>query len=97
MYKTIVAFNDLQDNRHEYKVGDTFPREGVEPSEERLKELSSAENKRGKVLIELVGETENKEDDTELTVADMKAQLDERGIEYKKNAKKEDLLALLGE
>jgi hypothetical protein len=33
----------------------------------------------------------------EVTVAEIKAQLDEQGIEYKKSAKREDLLALLPE
>lgn len=32
---------------------------------------------------------------TELTVSELKAELDELGIKYEKNAKKDDLLALL--
>lgn len=35
-----------------YKAGDVFPRLGKEVTENRLKELSSKENKRGEKLIE---------------------------------------------
>ena len=54
MYRVIVFFTDIQDGGHAYNVGDIFPREGVTVSEQRLKELSGAENKRGKALIEAV-------------------------------------------
>ena len=50
-YKVVKAFTDLQDNRHVYNAGDQFPRDGVDVSEDRLKELSSADNKRGVPLI----------------------------------------------
>ena len=40
-YKVIEYFTDLQDNDHEYNVGDLFPRDGKEVSEERLTELST--------------------------------------------------------
>ena len=56
MYKVIKFFTDLQDKNHAYKVGDTFPRDGVEISPKRLKELSSANNKRGIPLIEEIKE-----------------------------------------
>lgn len=55
-YKVIHYFTDLQDFNHPYKVGDTFPRLGLNVSEERLKELSSNKNKQGKPLIEKVNE-----------------------------------------
>lgn len=54
MYKTIVYFEDLNDNSYPYNVGDSFPREGFEVSEERLNELSSSNNRRGMPLIEKV-------------------------------------------
>ena len=54
MYKTLVYFEDLQDNNYPYHPGDEFPRKGMEVSEERLKELSSQANRRGIVLIEEV-------------------------------------------
>ena len=56
MYKVVKFFTDLQDNKHPYNVGDIFPREGVEVSEDRLKELSTDKNKRGAILIEEVVE-----------------------------------------
>lgn len=51
MYKVVCFFTDLQDNNHPYNVGDTFPREGVKVSEERLKELASDNNRQGFPLI----------------------------------------------
>lgn len=51
MYKVIKYFEDLKDNRHPYKVGDTFPRNGLEVSESRIDELSRDKNRRGEPLI----------------------------------------------
>ena len=45
---------DLQDNKYEYKKGDPYPRAGLEVSEERIKELSSENNKLKEVLIQKV-------------------------------------------
>lgn len=56
MYKVISYFTDLQDFNHPYKVGDIFPRLGMNVSEKRLKELSGSNNKQGKPLIEEVKE-----------------------------------------
>lgn len=56
MYKVIKFFTDLQDNNNAYRVGDTFPRQGVEVSPERLKELSTTANKRGIPVIEEIPE-----------------------------------------
>ena len=60
MYKVIKQFHDLQDATktkngmvyYEYNVGDEYPRKGLKVSEERLKELSGKDNKRGTPLIE---------------------------------------------
>lgn len=57
MYKVIQQFVDLQDFRRPYNVGDIFPRKGLSVSEERLKELSSNNNRQKKPLIKLVEET----------------------------------------
>ena len=54
MYIVAKYFTDLQDNDHPYQVGETFPREGLEVSEDRLAELTSTDNKRGEVLIKAV-------------------------------------------
>ena len=39
MYKVLHFFTDLQDNRHAYHVGDTFPREGIDVSADRIDEF----------------------------------------------------------
>ena len=51
MYQVIEYFTDLHDADHEYHPGDIFPREGISVSEERLRELSGSDNKRGMPLI----------------------------------------------
>lgn len=68
MYRVINYFTDLQDDNHAYSVGDTFPREGLKVSADRLAELASADNKRGKALIELVQETAKKAETSEKPV-----------------------------
>lgn len=55
-YEVIHYFTDLQDFEHPYRVGDIFPRSGMRVSEERLKELSSSNNKQRKPLIKAVEE-----------------------------------------
>lgn len=52
MYKVTRYFTDLQDNGYVYRVGDSFPRPNLQVSDERLKELSTSENKQGVPLIE---------------------------------------------
>ena len=52
MYKVICPFADSCDDGHVYLTGDTYPREGVEPSAERIIELASTANGRGFPLIE---------------------------------------------
>ena len=56
MYKVVKYFTDLQDDNHAYNPGDVFPRDGVEVSKARIKELSSDKNKRKMPLIEEVKE-----------------------------------------
>lgn len=63
MYQVIKFFTDLQDNDHEYREGDVFPREGIKVSKKRLKELSTEENLQGVPLIEFV-EPEKREANT---------------------------------
>jgi hypothetical protein len=66
-YTVIHYFVDLQDSNHPYKVGDTFPRLGLVVSDVRLKELSSANNKQGKPLIEKSEEKSIEKNETTLT------------------------------
>ncbi len=56
MYKVIKLFADLEDKNHVYNPGDVFPRAGAEANEERIKELSGSDNKRGEPLIVLIEE-----------------------------------------
>lgn len=56
MYKVLAMFTDLQDGGHRYEAGDTYPRKGYKPSEERIAELASSANKRGQAVIEEVKE-----------------------------------------
>lgn len=64
MYKVIKHFTDLQDNNHSYNVGDTYPRKGLEVKEDRIAELSGAENLQKTPLIAKV-EPKKKEKATE--------------------------------
>ena len=69
-YRVLENFKDLQDNNNVYlknvKGKDVYPREGLEPTQKRIKELSSTKNKLKKVLIEKIEEsTEGKEEKTE--------------------------------
>lgn len=61
MYKVIENFFDLQDNNHEYRAGDIFPRSDLKVSSKRIKELSTAQNLRDKPLIKEVVEEKKSE------------------------------------
>lgn len=54
MYKAIRFFTDLHDNNFAYHAGDTFPRDGLAVTADRITELSTAANKQGVPLIEEV-------------------------------------------
>lgn len=64
MYKVLKRFCDLKDKNHVYdpniKGCDTYPREGLEPTAERIAELSGKNNKLGCKLIEKVEEKKGK-------------------------------------
>lgn len=51
-YTVIKAFTDLQDDGHKYHVGDTYPRDGYEPTVSRITELSGSRNRQRTPLIE---------------------------------------------
>lgn len=78
-YKTTKAVRDTQDNGFYYNAGATYPRQGLEVSKERLETLV----KNGYIVK------------VELTSKEIKAKLDELGVEYKSSASKAELLALL--
>ena len=58
-YEVIVSFADMEDGYFGYKAGDVYPREGMTPTNERIKALSSAKNKRGVALIKKSKEKTN--------------------------------------
>lgn len=55
-YKVLRFFNDLQDDYYYYETGSVYPRDGLSPSQERIDELASADNKQGIPLIEPIVE-----------------------------------------
>lgn len=59
-YKVLTAFMDLQDKNHGYCSGDSYPRQGLTPTKERISELSGKNNKRGISLIKEIKESESK-------------------------------------
>lgn len=70
MYKVIKHFTDLKDKGYSYNVGDTFPHDGVTVSAMRIAELSSANNKQGTPLIELVGDKSKVKEEVPLAEAE---------------------------
>lgn len=58
-------WRDLEDNDYIYKKGDIYPRQGLEPSKKRIKELASNKNKIGEVLIQKVENEEMKDTEVE--------------------------------
>ena len=54
MYTVIHDFCDMTDKKHVYRVGDKFPHSGINVSEDRIKELSSKDNRQGTQLIRKV-------------------------------------------
>lgn len=68
-YEVVKAFHDLQDYKdikdgkvyHHYDVGDTYPRQGLDPApdETRIEELLSNGNAQGVPLIAEVKEKAN--------------------------------------
>lgn len=55
-YRVVKHFSDLQDHGYKYAEGDIYPREGYEPSAERIEMLSTASNRQKTVLIEAIPE-----------------------------------------
>lgn len=60
-YKVIKSFQDLDDNKRLYEAGEPYPREGYEPTEERIQQLSTVNNNKRQVFIKKVGEPDGQE------------------------------------
>lgn len=91
---------DTKDNNHFYEVGDLYPRPDFTVSGARIAELIEkgvivAESKAESAPAEEVAPVEEPEKPLEKSkVAELKALLDEMGIDYEADAKKADLVAL---
>lgn len=82
MYEVIRDFTDLQDNEYPYSVGDTFPHDGLEVSEERLKELSGSQNLQKTPLIKRVSEKQyTKTDINRMNKAELQEMARNTGVE----------------
>lgn len=82
MYEVIRDFTDLQDNEYPYVVGDTFPHDGLEVSEERIKELSSSQNLQKRPLIKKIEEKQyTKTDIRRMKLAELQELAAENNIE----------------
>ena len=53
-YKVLIAFLDKEDDMRLYSEGDTYPRAGLKPSPERIKELKGSENAMGAPIIKAI-------------------------------------------
>lgn len=101
-YIVLKSFTDLQDKNYVYRAGEPYPREGYEPTKERIKELSTENNSRKEALIaasekQTHFELEELSADAirEHTNAEIKERLDELEIEYKSNDSKDVLIERL--
>lgn len=60
-YKVIRPFKDLADpEKHDYAVGDIFPRDGYEPTDSFTNGLLTGANTAGSIFLEVLGEDEPK-------------------------------------
>lgn len=83
-YKVIKFFTDLQDGDHPYNVGDVFPREGVTVTEARFQELSTAANRQGVPLIQVVEEDPDN-GNTTFGIPIVEGHFDEKSLSAMKN------------
>lgn len=105
----IHYFEDLQDNGTAYDPGTLYPREGVEVSDDRLRELETGKNKQKKPLIAAIKQLQPKqvvkegpihkaltaEELEKMKVDELKELADQNGLAFDSKIKKEDLINLL--
>ena len=61
----VYPFADLHDKKYKYETGDMFPRQGLEVSEDRIKELAGTDNKIGVPLIKVLPEESEPKEEKE--------------------------------
>ncbi|WP_425353373.1 Rho termination factor N-terminal domain-containing protein [Staphylococcus coagulans] len=88
LFEVIVRFKDGQDDEYLYQVGDVYPRPGYTPTEERLNEVASTDNRRGVVAIKPL-------DLSGLKVAELKDLAEQRHIDGFSTMKKAELIEAL--
>lgn len=60
-YKVIRPFKDLVDpEKHDYAVGDIFPREGYKPTDSFTNGLLTGANTAGSIFLDVLGDDEPK-------------------------------------
>ncbi|MDW4108936.1 Rho termination factor N-terminal domain-containing protein [Staphylococcus saprophyticus] len=91
-YEVIKYFTDLQDNDYEYNVGDIFPRKRLRVTDERLRELSTDENRQRVPLIKPISEAK---DFSSMKVSELKEVAIKQGIEGYSDMKKSELIKAL--
>ncbi len=96
-YTVIKYFTDLQDNRHAYNVGDTYPRKDLKPDEARIAELSGSNNKQGQPLIKLVEEDKGEKSLEKMKKDELQAYAEEKGIDLGDANTKDEIIAKIKE
>ncbi|WP_404476862.1 Rho termination factor N-terminal domain-containing protein [Staphylococcus pseudoxylosus] len=92
MYEVIKYFTDLQDNDYEYNVGDIFPRKRLRVTDERLRELSTDENRQRVPLIKPISEAK---DFSSMKVSELKEVAKKQDIDGYSDMKKVELIKAL--
>lgn len=87
-YIVVRQFKDKKDNKYFYDAGDVYPREGMETTEERIKELSTKKNKNKKVYIKKIKIENN--DTQEKAKEDDKTQEEKQDTKVEENKEKQD-------
>lgn len=64
MYKVLIRFKD-KNHQVVYEKGDTYPRKGIQVSDERLRELESGDNPLAQAVIEKIEEEKKEEQEAE--------------------------------
>ena len=96
MYTVLKQFRDVTDNDHIYNVGEVYPHEDCEPSTERVAELLSNDGIHRAAPLKgspLIAPTMN-ENIEEMTAKELQNFLSSHKVDFKKTAKKPELLKL---